>query len=592
MIFSFTEFQTLLYPLGFISGIFFTLRCLVQWVESERKGVSDASPTFWHLSWLGNLFLTIHAFIQLQFILYILQVGQTLLSLRNVNLLSPSPMPRRSFEYLLMLGLTLAILFFTLHLLWIPKEAFTFFGVPKIFETRATVPPSIHFLGSIGLIAYSIRFWIQWLEAEEKKTSLLSKRFFHISLAGGLGSGLYFAYLLDPVNCIGPLCSLLPSLRNLKLQKMAPSEKFDIVLIAGETSGDLLGAGIIKSLKKNYSFLTIGGGIAGVSMREQGIVSWTSAEHLSVMGIVDVLKKIPSILLCLHSTVNNILKAAPQAVICIDQPSFSLALAKRLRKKGYSGKIIQVVAPSVWAYKPQRAQQFANYFDLLLPLYHFEVPYFSNLMKTVWVGHPIIDNLPKVIDAPKSPTLALFPGSRKGEICRNLPLQLAASKLVQKKHPFVSIAICSGRGHEALTRKITQKYSPNNVVIIPFEDRYSLMKQATSALAKAGTITLELALYEIPTACCYQTGHLTQLYARYCLRLKKQFFALPNILAQRQIIPEFILPPIDPKKMADALSNSFETSNRPSYKEAILPQIDPKESPYDLIAKEITCLIM
>ncbi len=631
--------RTILYPLGFLSGIFFAARFILQWYQSEKKGVPYVSKSFWHLSWLGNIILAIHAYIQLQFVIFFLQFLQAFISGRNLNLHSSKPIRQKTFVFCLMLGALFSFLIFASQEYFLPSGTFTYFRIPKTFSHQNDLPLFIHIIGMIGVIAFSLRFWVQWYEAERDQKSYLSRRFFSISIIGSLTSSLYFAAVIDPVNCIGPLCSLFASIRNMILQRPHRVKSVDVVLIAGETSGDLLGESIIQSLRKNHPQLSIGGGVAGKAMRNLGIQPWIQAEQFQVMGIVDVLKKCLSILLSLRKIVQKITETQPKVVVCIDQPSFSLALAKRLRKKGFQGKLVQVVAPTVWAYNPKRAAVFAAYFDLILPLYRFEEPYFSSLMPTVWVGHPITAQLPFSKQSSIDPILALFPGSRKGEVKRNLPLQLQAASLLQKTHPELCISISAARGMESLVYALAHKKLGDHFKLVDFEDRYLLMQKARAAITKSGTVTLELALHEVPQVCCYETGLFTQLYARHILGLKKQPFALPNILTRENVVPEFIIPPIDSKDVSLALeqylypntlkdldldlskatelndqkmtpySKSRELCLDPNpdsstrldistpsslpntIKSKILQQIDTGTKSADIIAKEVSCLI-
>lgn len=382
-----------------------------------------------------------------------------------------------------------------------------------------------------------------------------------------------------------------------------------IVILAGETSGDLLGKELVANLKKKYPHLQFSG-IAGPFMRKEGVVPWYTSESFGVMGPVDVLKKALFLISALRRTIRSIIKSNPDAVITIDQPSFSIACAKRLRARGYTGKIIQVVAPTVWAYKPQRAATLAQYFDLILPLYRFETDFFE--MNCLWVGHPLSDSLlPTLPDSKRTeqpivqphgsiekpflePTLALFPGSRPGEIKRNLPLQLQAAALITRQFPEINVAISLGEViSPALYRYINGLASKtlSSFSLVPFADRYALMRKAKAAFAKSGTITLELALHRVPFVCCYKTGWLTELYAKYILGLKPRLFALPNILMGTHIFPECIIPPVTPEALKEAILPFLCGQKTLPDLHSLWHQIDPGEPVGQRMAQAIVSCI-
>ena len=361
-----------------------------------------------------------------------------------------------------------------------------------------------------------------------------------------------------------------------------------IVIIAGETSGDLIGKEIVEQLSKRYPDLQFCG-IAGPAMRKAGVLPWFRTESFNVMGIVDVLKKAFFLLFALRKTIRFILKSGSKAVILIDQPSFSTACAKRLRARGYTGKIIQVVAPTVWAYKPERAETLAKYIDIVLLLYRFELDYFIKKMPCVWVGHPLVSLIHTTSNESKT-ILALFPGSRPGEIKRNLPLQLEAAALILKEFPELQVCISLGEIIPPHLFQFISKLASKTVkkfTFTPFKDRYTLMRKARAAFSKSGTVTLELALFKVPFVCCYKVGFITELYAKYILGLKERSFALPNILTNTKTFPECIIPPVTPQAMQKALVPFLTGEKSLPDLLSIIEQIDPGESPGKKMATAI-----
>lgn len=328
-------------------------------------------------------------------------------------------------------------------------------------------------------------------------------------------------------------------------------------MFAGETSADLYQAMLLVELKKTLHH-THFWGVGGPSSR--GLFECVlPMEKFQVMGLTDVLKALPRLIYSFFSLTSQILERSPEMVIIIDQPSFGLKLAKRLRKKGYTGKIVQFVAPTVWAWKKERADEMAKYFDMLLTLFDFEPAYFAHTsLKTYFVGHPIVeliaqDNSQSLTLDPDRPVLALFPGSRPAEIKRNLKLLLAAAKLYVQKHPTTQIALSATAGD--------LDDVPQGVIIAPFNARYELMKRADLALAKSGTVTLELALHQVPTVVTYKLSFLNYLMARFVMKIDKlPYFSIVNILAGKELFYERIKPPVTAQELANCLER-YQTSS-------------------------------
>jgi len=574
--------RSFLYPFGFLSSIAFGLRFLVQWWASERKQKSVVPKLFWYLSLSGNLLLMFHSLIQVHFPMYILQSQHIILAWRNLNFMGKRPVRLRTIiSLLLFIALAATSLFIAYQMaigtgdvLWI-----------RPLGAKRSAPTWLHIIGCIGIGAFSFRFWLQWWEAEKKAKSLLSEKFWWISLFGAFVAAFYFYKTRDFVNIVGPLFALVPYVRNLMLLKKEKVTPCDIAIISGETSGDLLGKQIARELLASRPNLSLCG-VAGPAMREARVTPWMRTESFQVMGIVDVIKKLPFLSYSIYRLVRTIMRSNPKAVILIDQPSFSLAIAKRLKKKGFSGKIIQAVAPTVWAYKPERADIFATYFDLILPLYRFEEELFSKKLPTVWIGHPIVHELKKPEASKEKNTLALFPGSRPAEIRRNLPLQLKAAAAIVKDHPDLRVAISVGK---TISQSYIKTLVPKGVELVDFSDRYELMSRSKAAIAKLGTITLELALFDVPVVCCYKIGRFTEWWARRFLKLTPRDFALPNILYGKRVLPECVIPPVAAQDLHREIMPYLagEKSLPENFRESLIEQIDPQHKSEGFIAQAI-----
>ena len=329
-----------------------------------------------------------------------------------------------------------------------------------------------------------------------------------------------------------------------------------IVLIALEASGDLLGSKLIDALHRQGDFTLYG--VAGPKMREKAITSWKNTEDFQAIGPIQVIKKLPKILSLIHFIKKQLLQSPPDAIIFLDSPSFSLKVARKLKKKGLTSLMVQVVAPSVWAWgKEKRIQQVKESIDLLFPLFAFEEPLFP--IETHWCGHPLFTKeftAPKV-DKNPTPLLALFPGSRPGEVQKNLELMLSTSSKVQSFIPNLSIGIALShtisQPLKDWIRKKCDDFQLQQVFFVEGETRYELMERSWAALAKCGTVTLELFLKQVPTIVCYKINYFEHFWAKYVLKVHTPFFALPNILAGRCAVQECIIEEPKASHLASAL---------------------------------------
>lgn len=223
-------------------------------------------------------------------------------------------------------------------------------------------------------------------------------------------------------------------------------------LFAGETSGDLHGSHLIQAIQA-IDTSSLVSGVGGPRMRQQKFDCFVAMEEFQVMGLSDVLKALPKLWRLFFSVRNQILKTKPDAVILVDYPGFNLRLAKSLRKKGFQGKIIQYICPTVWAHGKNRISLLATYYDLLLTIFPFEKNYFSHTsLKVEYIGNPLVETIrtypyqddwqTKIGLPTHHEWIALFPGSRLGEITKHLPQQLLAAEELKKKTSASSFCNC------------------------------------------------------------------------------------------------------------------------------------------------------
>jgi lipid-A-disaccharide synthase len=330
--------------------------------------------------------------------------------------------------------------------------------------------------------------------------------------------------------------------------------KKHLFIFAGEPSGDLHGAHLLQALKRilpDYHTK----GVGGPQMRSQGLQTVMDMEDFAVMGFTDVLKSLPKLYQNFIKIRDNILESNPEAVIFIDYPGFNLRMAHTLRKKGYKGRLIHYICPSVWAWGKNRIKKMTQTLDLLLTIFPFEAPYFSHTpLQVEYVGNPLQeyirhhhydDHWHQKCELPKDKNLiAIFPGSRQGEIKRNLPKQLAGARLLRESDPNLAFGISCVSNH--LIPLIQEIASLNHLktgvdlFFVPKIFSYELMRDSQSAIAKSGTVTLELALHKRPTVVVYELSRLNHIIAKYGMRLNLPHYCIVNILCGKQVFPELI----------------------------------------------------
>lgn len=326
-------------------------------------------------------------------------------------------------------------------------------------------------------------------------------------------------------------------------------------LFAGEHSGDLHGSKLLNCLKEKLPTARFAG-VGGPKMRAVGMETIMQMEDFAVMGFGDVLKKLPKLVRHFRFVSRSIMEKGPDAVVLIDYPDFNLRLAGKLRKKGYRGKIIHYISPSVWAWRKGRIASMAKNLDLLLTIYPFESRYYQeSALPVEYVGNPLREYIDRHAYDPEwkqgfglpenMPILSLFPGSRLGEIERNLPLQLqAALRMLRNTGVERCVVISCGAAEfaPALLRLAEECGWPSDkkLYFIPREYTYELMRDSRTAVAKSGTVTLELALHKIPTVAVYKMSGFNYAVAKYLMRLDLPYYCIVNILLQKEAFPECI----------------------------------------------------
>lgn len=330
-----------------------------------------------------------------------------------------------------------------------------------------------------------------------------------------------------------------------------------LYLVAGEASGDVLGARLMQALRARRPDLAFAG-IGGARMAEQGLVSLFPMEELSLMGLAEVVPKLPRLLRRLAETEADVLAKRPEALITIDAPSFTLRLAGRVHAKGV--RTIHYVAPQVWAWRAGRVRKIAGKIDRLLALLPFEPPFFRAAgIATDFVGHPIIESGADRGDAVSfrsrfglnmsRPVLAVMPGSRRGELARHLPIFVRACALLRERHPDLALFVPTLPHLEAIVRAPPWPVAP--IIAIDAHTKYDGWAAATAALAKSGTTSLELAVAGLPHVVAYRANPLTATIVRRLVRVRHA--SLVNLLIGREVVPERLQERCTAEALAEAL---------------------------------------
>ena len=315
--------------------------------------------------------------------------------------------------------------------------------------------------------------------------------------------------------------------------------KKTIFIVAGEISGDQLGGILLRKLKTSNNSMDFYG-IGGKNLIELGLKPIFSMEKISLMGLIEVVPKIPEVLSLIKFTINKIIDIKPDLIITIDAPGFNFRLLKKLKQLNVNIPNIHIVAPTVWAWKADRAKNIANYVDNLFVLYPFEKKYFTpHGIKTYFIGHPLVEKINKSknnLDRRKKKYISIFPGSRKNEI--NFHLDLILNSLLDYNTNF-SFVIVAVESQLSLVEDISEKYKNKlEIDIVLNSNKEIIFNKSFLAIAVSGTITLELALHKVPFITVYKLNFLSYFLLKNIVFAK--YISLVNIIFDKPIVPELI----------------------------------------------------
>ncbi|MDT8345526.1 MAG: lipid-A-disaccharide synthase, partial [Thermohalobaculum sp.] len=322
-----------------------------------------------------------------------------------------------------------------------------------------------------------------------------------------------------------------------------------IYLVAGEPSGDRLGAALMRALRAERPGIRFAG-LGGREMQAAGLAPLFDIAELSVMGLAEVLPRLPAILRRLRQVTADVLATRPDALLTIDSPGFSLRVARRVRAAAPAIPTIHYVAPSVWAWRPGRAAAMARYVDHVLALLPFEPPYMQAAGMTCdFVGHPIAER-PAVTGpecaafrarhaiAPDAPVLLLAPGSRRGEVARLLPVFAETAHRLLAHHPGLRFVVPVA---ETVVAEVTAGFAALAPVFVVPElgeaEKRLAFAAADAGLVASGTVTLEMAAGGTPHVAAYRAAPLTAMIVRRLLRVETA--NLVNLASGSRAVPEF-----------------------------------------------------
>jgi lipid-A-disaccharide synthase len=339
---------------------------------------------------------------------------------------------------------------------------------------------------------------------------------------------------------------------------MTADRPLTIGLVAGESSGDNLGAALIAALRARAPGARFVG-VAGPRMQAAGCESLADSEQLAVMGLFEVLHHLPRLLRLRRRIRTQMLGFRPDVFVGIDAPEFNLGLAPALHAAGL--RTVQYVSPQVWAWRPGRAARMARYLDLVLCLLPFErAVYDAAGLRAIFVGHPLADQLPLAPDAaaaraalglPASArVVALLPGSRSGEVAR-LAADFAGTVawLAARRPGLAYVAAVAGEPTRAAFAAALARHAPGVTVPLVMGQAQAALTAADVALVASGTATLETLLCKRPMVVAYRVGALTAFLLRRLGLLKAKFFAQPNLLAGRLVVPELAQADVNPERL-------------------------------------------
>lgn len=341
-----------------------------------------------------------------------------------------------------------------------------------------------------------------------------------------------------------------------------------IFLIATEESGDRLGASLMKVLRQRLGGAVRFEGIGGRAMAREGLTSLFPIEQLSIMGLAAVVKQLPMILRKIRETAEAVTKASPDILVIIDSPDFTHRVARRVRARDPAIPIIDYVSPSVWAWRPGRARAMCAYVDHVLALLPFEPEAYRRLRgpPCSYVGHPLTEQIATLRpgadeqqrrEAPP-PVLLVLPGSRRSEVKHHMAVFGATLGLLQAEGVAFELILPTMPHLAEAVREGTANWPVRPRIVIGEQEKRAAFRIARAALAKSGTVTLELALAGVPMVTAYRTGAIEAWILLRVINVSSVILA--NLVVGENVVPEFLQRDCTPQKLSRALRDVVDES--------------------------------
>jgi len=371
-----------------------------------------------------------------------------------------------------------------------------------------------------------------------------------------------------------------------------------VYLVAGEHSGDVLGARLMAALKQTRPGLRFAG-VGGPRMIAEGLESLFPMHELAVMGLLEVLPRLARLRRLLQATVADVAAKRPAVLVTIDSPGFTLRLLKGVRGTGV--KRVHYVAPQVWAWRERRVRAFPDLWERLLCLLPFEVAFFAGHgLPASFVGHPVLESGADQGDAARfrtrhdiaadAPVLVLMPGSRRSEVPRLLPVYGRTLDLLVRTVPGLVPVVPVAAAVAEAVHQAAAGWPVQPVIVTEAADKHDAYAAAAAALTKSGTSTLELALAGVPMAVTYRVNPITAMIARRMIRVP--YVAMVNLLAGRAVVPELLQQDCTPERLADTVRRlltepDVASAQRRAFHEVIASLAPPAGPPSAAAARAV-----
>jgi lipid-A-disaccharide synthase len=344
-----------------------------------------------------------------------------------------------------------------------------------------------------------------------------------------------------------------------------PTGPLEVFLVAGEESGDRLGAALMRALRARAGGEVRFAGVGGREMAAEGVASLYAIDDLAIIGFSAIPRRIVKILRLMRLTAKAVVARRPHVLVVIDSPSFTLEIARRVRAADPAIAIVEYVSPSVWAWRPGRARGMRRYVDHILALLPFEPEVHRRLggPPCTYVGHPLAEEARDLrpnetearrrLDAP--PVLLVLPGSRAGEVARLLAVFADAVALVRDRLGPLEVVVPTVPLLVAPIAAATARWPTRPRIVVETAEKHAAFRIARAALAKSGTVTLELALAGVPMVAAYRVSWLEAIVGRRLIKVSSVILA--NLVLGENVVPEFIQEACTAENLAAALVPLF-----------------------------------